>query len=312
MQVNGLIFRELVRRGYSIAGETRVWNIADSKLWYLTPELSKGFLNLFEYEPYRKVVVDTEVGLLKKYALQIVQKLGSKRFNLIDLGCGGGKKTAEFVKNLPSDVKLLYSPVDISEYFIDKAIKSVKEVDSEKVVEIKSSVSDFRDFDNLFDKIKSNEYKDNVLLLLGETLSHYDINDLLRTLSEPLLEGDILIIGNGYRVGERFVDIDKYKAPLFNEWFVNVVKGLGFADGEVEYDVRFANERLEAYYKILADKRVLHEGTKVDFKKGDEIVVATQSKFFLDELEKFCGMYFSNVELLTDEEKEYCLVICKK
>ena len=312
MQVNDLIFKELIKRGYSLEGKTRVWNVADSKLWYLTPELSKGFLNLFKYEPYRKAVIDTEINLIKKHTSHIIQKFGNKKFNLIDLGCGSGKKTSEFVKNLPSDVKLLYSPVDISKYFIDKSIEEVKNVDSNRVEKIKPFVSDFKDFDDIIGALRSVDYQDNIVLLLGETLSHYDINELLHTLSEPMFSGDILIIGNGYRVGKRFVAIEKYKDSLFNEWFINIMRGLSFKDSEVEYDVRFANDRLEAFYKILADKTVSLGGKKVEFKKGDEVVVATQNKMFLDELKKFCKMYFSEVEILADEQKEYCLVVCKK
>ena len=45
-KINDLIFRELVKRGYSLEGNTRIWNIADSKLWYLTPEQAQGFLDL--------------------------------------------------------------------------------------------------------------------------------------------------------------------------------------------------------------------------------------------------------------------------
>ena len=44
--INDLIFKELIKRGYSLEGNTRVWNIADSKLWYLTPEQSEAFLDI--------------------------------------------------------------------------------------------------------------------------------------------------------------------------------------------------------------------------------------------------------------------------
>ena len=46
MQVNDLIFKELIKRGYSLDGKTRIWNIADSKLWYLIPEQAQGYLDL--------------------------------------------------------------------------------------------------------------------------------------------------------------------------------------------------------------------------------------------------------------------------
>jgi len=36
-KINDLIFKELLKRGYSLEGNTRIWNLADSKLWYLTP-----------------------------------------------------------------------------------------------------------------------------------------------------------------------------------------------------------------------------------------------------------------------------------
>jgi len=38
MKINDLIFKELIKRGYELEGKTRVWDVADSKLWYLTPE----------------------------------------------------------------------------------------------------------------------------------------------------------------------------------------------------------------------------------------------------------------------------------
>ena len=47
-KINDLIFRELIKRGYSLEGNTRIWNIADSKLWYLTPEQAKAYLDLEE------------------------------------------------------------------------------------------------------------------------------------------------------------------------------------------------------------------------------------------------------------------------
>ena len=92
MQAKELIFKELVKRGYSLKGKKRIWDLYDSKLWYLTPELSKGFLKLYKYEPYRKAVVDTELRLLKDNCCKIMQKFGSRTFNLVDLGSGNGMK----------------------------------------------------------------------------------------------------------------------------------------------------------------------------------------------------------------------------
>jgi hypothetical protein len=96
MLVNNIIFKELVKRGYSLRDKTRVWDVSDSRLWYLTPELSEGFLRLAKYEPYRKVVVERELLLIKEHAPFIAKRFDKKKFNLVDLGCGGGLKTQAF------------------------------------------------------------------------------------------------------------------------------------------------------------------------------------------------------------------------
>ncbi len=312
MNVNGIIFKELVKRGYSLKGKTRVWDVADSKLWYLTPELSEGFLNLAKYEPYRKVFVETELRLVKENAEKIISLFGKCNFNLVDLGCGGGLKTTAFIKSLPNNVNLRYCPVDISPYFINKSLGRVKMLKSKKVGAFKPFVSDFEDLDDIVGMLRNSDYPCNLILLLGGTISHYDINDFLFQLSRDMFKGDFLVVGNGYRVGKRFVNVDKYKTSLFNAWFIQVMKGLGFEENEVEYDARFANGRLEAFYRVLVDKKINYKGKKVSFRKGDEVVVAIQYKFYEKELMKFCKMYFSQVEFVSDKKREYCLLLCKK
>ena len=44
--INDLIFRQFVLRGHTEVAGVRTWDIADSKLWYLTSEQAKGFLTI--------------------------------------------------------------------------------------------------------------------------------------------------------------------------------------------------------------------------------------------------------------------------
>ena len=64
MEINDLIFKELIKRGYALDGNTRVWNIADSKLWYLTPVQAQAYLNLIAGEEYNKELSPKEMTLL--------------------------------------------------------------------------------------------------------------------------------------------------------------------------------------------------------------------------------------------------------
>ena len=260
MPINNEIFKELIKRGYSKKKDFRVWDISDSKLWYLTPELAKGFLNLKKYNPYRARVIDDELELIKQHSKNIIQKLGNKKFNLIDLGCGNGIKAEAFIKSIPNDVLLRYCPVDISEYYIDSTKEKIRSIGSSKISAIKPFVIDFRELDKVVGILRNGEYQKNIYLLLGETISHYDIHDLLYKISQNMLIGDYIIIGNGIRKGKRFVNLDKYKNPLFNEWFIHIMEGLGFSSDEVKVNVRFTNERLEGYYSILKDKSIDYKG----------------------------------------------------
>ena len=125
-------------------------------------------------------------------------------------------------------------------------------------------------------------------------------------------KGDFLLIGNGVRKGERLVSLKTYKEDIFNKWFFNLIKNLGFNEEEVEYDARFANDRVEMFYKIKTDKVVNSKNLKVDFKKGDEILTATLYKYYSEEFEKFCKLYFSDLEIKEDKTGGYALVFCKK
>ncbi|MBI3334021.1 L-histidine N(alpha)-methyltransferase [Candidatus Pacearchaeota archaeon] len=312
MPVNTVIFNELVKRGYSVQGKKRSWDVANAKLWYLTPELVKGYLNLTTYPPYRKNFIDLELGLLKKRAKLIAGFCGATTFNLIDLGCGDGSKAAAFIKQLPANVRMRYCPVDVSKTLLDMAVKRVRSMHSNKVFAIKPFLTGFSEMGEIAPMLRNSEYQSNVVLLLGGTIAQYDINDFLYQISKDMLPGDSLIIGNGYRTGKRFVHLEKYKDPLFHKWFVHIVKGLGFSEKEVQVGTRFAHGRLEGYYTVLVDKKMTHKGKTVYFRKGDEIIVAIQYKFYSSELQNFCKLYFKDVQFLPEKKGEYCLLLGKK
>lgn len=309
MEVNETIFKELLKRGYAMRGERRVWDISDSKLWFLTPDLSKGFLNL---SPYRKSVLVPELQLLQENAHKLVEIFGNEKFNIIDLGCGIGDRAKMLIDNIPNGVCMRYCPVDVSNYFLEETSKKIREFSNEKVCEVKPFVSDFSDFDNITGMLRGGDFRNNLILLLGSRLANYEINEMLFNLSNGMFKGDHLIIGNGFRRGARFVELGKYKSQEFNDWFVYIMKGLGFEEDEIEYDARFEFYRVEGFYRINVDKTVDCMGKKIQFRNGDEVIVAVQYKFFENELVDFCNMYFSDVKVIKNSDGGYGLIVCRK
>ena len=82
-KINDLIFKELIKRGYSLEGNTRIWNIADSKLWYLTPKQSQAFLDLEQSTAYQKEIIQKEIDLINKNLCEILAKVG-KDYDKVD------------------------------------------------------------------------------------------------------------------------------------------------------------------------------------------------------------------------------------
>ena len=306
-----LVLKELVKNGYSVERGKRVWNIANHKLLYITPQLAQGFLNLECWPRYKLNVVDRELDLIRFHVPRFFDGARGK-LDVVDFGCGDGKKAEVFVTSLPSTIKAKYFPVDVSLPLIHLAKTRLRTRTSRTFSVGPSYTEDFSSPDKLVRRIRARSDARAAYLLLGSTLASFEINQFLFSMSRAMAHGGLLIVGNGIRTGKRFAGIEKYRQPIFNEWFFSLMAGLGFSSSEVRYDARFANGRLEFFYHIKHDKVFVCEVKRIRFKAGDEIVVAIQYKYYAQELEKFCKMYFSHVRFFKDKANECSLIFCIK
>lgn len=313
MKINDLIFKELIKRGYKLDGGTRVWDVADSKLWYLTPEQAQGFLDLEEDEDYKKSIIEKEISLIKKYLPEIIKTLPFKSYNLIDLGCGDGNKASIFINELKKHLDLRYCPVDISSYMVNKAAQKIRELKLSEVLEFRWNISDFENLENVTPLFRDDKFKHHLMLLLGNTLGNFDREDMLSGIVKSMKKDDVLIIGNGLRDDSSEKDLVKpYKDKLLDKFLIYVIKQIGLQSTDVVYDARFRNSRVEMIYTITRDKKITHLGRTVEFKEGDIVIVAISLKYSKKELNYNLNKFFSNVKLFVDNKGEYALTLCKK
>lgn len=312
MEINDLIFKELIKRGYSLEGNTRVWNIADSKLWYLTPEQAQAFLDLEQSKDYQKEVIEKEINLIKDNIDEIIMAIGKKPVNMIDLGCGDGKKAVIFISHLKGKLDMRYCPIDISDYMIEKALEKVKKMNVGEVVEFQWNVSDFENLENVSSLLRSGKYKNNFVLLLGNTLGNFEINELLYEIRSSMKDGDFLLIGNGLNT-RRSADILKaYGNKHLDNLLVKTLTQIGFKKDDLEYGARFKNSRVEMFYTIKKDMKISFLGKDVYFNQGDQIIVALSYKYNRDEFMKYLKLYFDDVEFYPSKDSSYALALCKK
>jgi len=217
-KINDLIFKELIKRGYSLKNNIRSWNIADSKLWYLTPGQAQSYLDLLDSESYKSEFGPKEMTLIGKNISTIVEAVAKEPVNLVDIGCGDGRKAKIFVEEISKKNQVRYCPIDISGYMVSKAIKIISKCNVGEIIESKWNISDFENLDNITPLLNQPPYKKNLFLLLGNTLGNFELHDLLYQIRSCMKSGDYLLIGNGIR--EYFSE-----AVLINSTVSSIVSG---------------------------------------------------------------------------------------
>jgi hypothetical protein len=76
--------------------------------------------------------------------------------------------------------------------------------------------------------------------------------------------------------------------------------------------VRFIDSRIEFYYSLLKNKTIELQNRKMEFKKGDQIVVAVSYHLKKSDFEKFIKMYFDEAKFFISGDESYVLAMCRK
>ena len=102
------------------------WYLNFSKLWYMTTEQAKAYLNLSNDKYYSSGIHENEFNLLKQHAGEIVNDW-NEDIAVVDLGCRTAEKTLVKIKEAFNQGKEPYFHlVDINPYFLSLAIKNSK------------------------------------------------------------------------------------------------------------------------------------------------------------------------------------------
>lgn len=313
-KINDLIFKELIKRGYSLEGNTRIWDIADSKLWYLTSEQAQAYLDLDQSEEYKSRMVDNEIKLLKEVIPKIIEKNDFKEnVTLVDVGCGDGRKAIVPIEILKKDHKIDYCPIDISAYMVNEAIKNISKLKGvDEIVKFQWNVSDFENLENVT-KLLRKPNQELLILFLGSTIGNFETHDLLYSLQNSMEFGDSLLIGVALNNTKDEEEIARsYINPEVDNFLRYVPMGLGFSKDEIKFGARYKHRRVECFYEIKQNKTIKFQDREIHFYKGDQIVVSHSHKYSQEELENSIKLYFGKYKFYTNEEKDWTLLFCQK
>lgn len=310
--INDVIFNEILKRWYVLEWNTRVFNIADSKLWYLTPDQAQAFLDLEKSEDYQRAVISKEIHLINDNISEITQDIKDKPLNIIDLGCGDGKKAMLFISYLKDKKKIRYCPVDISWYMVRQAMEELEKAQIKEVIKCQWNISDFENLSNVSSLLRSAEYKDNFFLFLGNTLWNFEAESILYKIQNCMKNDDILLIGNGLNNKNLEEMMMAYGSDHLNQLLIKIPNQIGLEDDNLQFWVGFRRSRVEMYYIVKNDCRVRFLDKKIDFIAGDQIIVAFSYKYTKEDLDKHLRKYFSRVKLFFSEDLGYAISLCQK
>lgn len=314
MKIHPLIFRELIRRGYSLEGKTRVWNIADSKLEFITSEQAKTYLSITSSEDYTSKEPSRESVLVHRHLAGILGRFKSDSLNIIDLGCGNGKKAAFIINKLQGLKRVRYFPVDISSHMVETAISNVKHLKNAEIVDVSWNISDFENLQNISRLFDKSLFKHNVFLLLGNTLSNFDIHELLYEIKESMHQGDFLLLGNSlynYRSDKEIIAPYRNNAK-YESFFSYMPLQLGLSSEDIVFDVRFRNSRIEFFFTLKHNVTVTFNHKTVSFSKGDQIIAGMFYRYPQKDFLNYLSMYFDKQTNFFSDDGLYLLSLCQK
>ncbi|MEM4605858.1 MAG: L-histidine N(alpha)-methyltransferase [Candidatus Pacearchaeota archaeon] len=304
-----VIIKELIKRGYSIEKGKKYWNISDSKLWYLTENQVKFFLKLEKIDEKQKMFYEEEKKLLKKYSKEIFSILKNKKINLLDLGCGDGKKAGFLISSIKEITEIRYFPIDINKYMLKQAYKNVSKIKGVKILLTEKNLIDFLDLIKIEKFVRNKDFNINVLLLLGGNLENSDVHELLHELRRGMKDNDLLLIGNklSHPIHKKMVEYYTNSKPIQN-LLVKTLEILGIKKDDLGYFARFKQDRVEMIFEFKNDYQI----DKIRFSKGDCIIVAVSYKYTEQKLREILNTYFDDVDLFVSDGGNFALAVCKK
>lgn len=311
-RTNDIVFNEILKRWYTLDWNTRVFNLADSKLWYLSPEQSQAFLDLEKSEEYQRSVINKEIDIINDNIWDITKDIKDIPLNIIDLGCWDGKKAMLFVSYLKDKKKIRYCPVDISWYMVEQAMKEFDKSWVKEIVKFQWNISDFENLSNISSILRSVDYKDNLFLLLGNTLWNFVADDLLYKIQNCMDDDDMLIVWNWLNNKNYEELLTSYNDDFVNKWLAKILTQLWIEEDNLQFGVWFRRSRLELYYSIKNDCTIKFLDKKIKFLSWDQIIVAFSYKYNQTDFEKHMKKYFTRVKMFLSDDKWYAVAMCQK
>jgi len=165
-----------------------------SSKYFYDEKGDKLFQDIMQMPEY--YLTDSEFDILSRYKIEIGELFtsGNKKFKLIELGAGDGKKTKILLKHFSENAfEFKYQPIDISQNVLDGLEKSL----GEELPKVNVDPQQGTYFEAL-ERINAENGTKKIILFLGSNIGnllHPQAVTFLKSIQELMQDDDLLFVG---------------------------------------------------------------------------------------------------------------------
>lgn len=259
----------------------------------------------------REVGGGTELDILIEGQRKIINCLGRRKFNLLDLGCGDGKKAAFLINHLEEKVTV-YSAYDLSLRMLDIATSNMELAHPNLARETFNGDFEQGHIANAAYYLRRRYQNNNLIFFVGNTIGNIsDAHRVLVNLRESMTDEDFLLVGLAF-YNPKNIPLNSYNIAEIFEIFWTVPERIGIkrSDAKIYWTYNKTQRQLECHLEFLKDWSQSFGINLLKFPKGQRIRQAISRRFTKDDIfELFANAGFK-IELLL-HDKDNALVLCR-
>jgi len=240
------------------------------------------------------------------------KKIKNKSVHVIGLGCGGGQKDVQLLKQLQSrGKKVFYTPCDVSVAMVLVARKAaLKILPTEKCFPF---VCDLATADDLPAQLVT---RHSSLITFFGMIPNFEPRQILPKLTELLRPNDYLLFSANLAPGKSYADgmkkiLPQYDNPLTRDWLLTFLFDLGVEprDGGLRFGIEIGGlglQRVAAKFHFRRARQIKVGGQKFSFARGESLQLFFSYRYTPERVRKILARYGLDVneQWITKSEEE--------
>ncbi len=249
----------------------------------------------------------------------------TSRVHVVGLGCGGGQKDTQLLKQLSTLGKeTMYTPCDVSTAMVLVARQTALSVVAEEnCLPFVCDLASAEDLPAILQKQRPAEV--TRLITFFGMIPNFEPGNILPKLAGLLRPHDQLLLsanlapGADYSAGVQHI-LPQYDNELTREWLMTFLLDLGVerADGELrfavqEYPPGSSLKRVAALFHFDRSRRIEIEGERFEFPQGESIRLFFSYRFTPDRVRRLLGQHgFELREQWITDSGEEGVFLCRR